>query len=187
MIFLAGWTLTATRARRTHASGLSSAAYDYAVHGVSALEACRSSCPSLCEVDYQAAGGRIDAHWHGFADPQSSIVRYQWAIGSGPRPSQQLMPFVDVGLNTSGTCPPAAFSTADGNCPALCTYTAAKPAVAFAAAIPGFCSNVIYSTEYDCLSARNSWTAAVPRMSRRWQLRPRAARWSAAAQSWRTA
>jgi hypothetical protein len=146
-------------------SGLSSAAYDDAVHGVSALEACRSSCPSLCVVDFQAEGGRIDAHWQEFADPQSSIVRYQWAIGTGPDPNQELMPFVDVGLNTSGTCPPVCVFDSGGNCPALCTYTAAKPAVAFAATIPGFCSDIIYSTEYDCLSARNNWTAEVPHVA----------------------
>jgi hypothetical protein len=72
------------------------------------------------------------------------------------------MPFVDAGRNTSGTCPPTCVFDRDGNCPTLCTYTAAKQAVAFAAATPGVCSNVIYSTEYDCLSARSSWTAAVP-------------------------
>jgi hypothetical protein len=144
-----------------------SSAENNAVNGVTARETCQSSCPNLCEeIDYQSAGGRIDVHWAGFADSQSSIVRYQWAIGSGPRPSQQLMPFVDVGLDTSGSCPPACVFDGDGNgeddCPALCTYTVATPAVAAAAAIPGFCSDGIYSTEYDCLSARDSWTPAVP-------------------------
>ena len=51
-----------------------------------------------------SSGDVINAHWEGFADEESSIVRYQWAVGSGPRPSQQVMEFVDVGLWTNASC-----------------------------------------------------------------------------------
>jgi hypothetical protein len=116
-----------------------------------------------CDAEHQTMAGRIDAHWAGFADDESGIVKYEWAVGSGPRPSQQVMAFQEVtGLATSASCPPRCAFDAAGACPALCTRTAASPAVAAAAAVAGFCGDAIYRTEYDCLSARGAWAAAVP-------------------------
>ena len=46
----------------------------------------------------------FDAHWAGFTDDESGIVKYEWAVGSGPRPSQQVMAFEDVGTATSASC-----------------------------------------------------------------------------------
>ena len=69
---------------------------------------CRTSCK---EVDHQQSATSIDAHWgsdiadsDGFTDGESSIAKYEWAVGSGPRPSQQVMGWVDVGLATSARC-----------------------------------------------------------------------------------
>jgi hypothetical protein len=43
-----------------------------------------NSCTGLCkELDCQASDSRIDAHWAGFADGESGIVKYEWAVGSG--------------------------------------------------------------------------------------------------------
>ena len=57
---------------------------------------CRGSCK---EINYQPSDSRIDAHWAGFADDESGIVKYEWVVGSGPR--QQVMAFEDVGAATS--------------------------------------------------------------------------------------
>ena len=65
------------------------------------VNSCRGSCK---EIDYQPSDSRIDAHWAGFADDESGIVKYEWAVGSGPRPSQQVMAFEDVGTATSASC-----------------------------------------------------------------------------------
>jgi len=56
------------------------------------------------EADFQSSRSQITTHWEGFADDESSIVMYQRAVGSGPRPSQQAMEFVSVGLSTNASC-----------------------------------------------------------------------------------
>ena len=82
---------------------------------------CRTSCK---EVDHQQSATSIDAHWgsdiadsDGFTDGESSIVKYEWAVGSGPRPSQQVMEWVDVGLATNASCPPLCAFDEQRNCP----------------------------------------------------------------------
>ena len=45
----------------------------------------------------------ISASWGGFADYESQISTYEWAIGSRPG-GQELLPFQRVGLNTTATC-----------------------------------------------------------------------------------
>ena len=113
---------------------------------------------------YQQSTKRIDAHWEGFGDNESSIVKYEWAVGSGPRPSQQVMGWVDAGVENRASCPPLCAFDDGGNCPTdgQCIHTAAKPAVRAIAEIPGYCSRRMYRTEYECLNSRNAWTAKVP-------------------------
>ena len=39
-----------------------------------------------------------------YADDESGIVMYKWAVGSGVRPGQQVMEFVSVGTATNASC-----------------------------------------------------------------------------------
>ena len=44
----------------------------------------------------------ISGNWSGFADPESGIAKYEWAIGSSPG-GTDVQPFVNVGSATSAT------------------------------------------------------------------------------------
>lgn len=51
-------------------------------------------------VSFQGNNSTIMASW-GFSDPESGVVRYEWAVGSTPY-GQDLQPFVSVGTATLG-------------------------------------------------------------------------------------
>jgi hypothetical protein len=54
------------------------------------------------DVDFQLSASTIQANWSGFADPQSGIAGYEWAIGtlSG---GTQIQGFTSVGMATSAS------------------------------------------------------------------------------------
>jgi hypothetical protein len=54
------------------------------------------------DIDSQTDTRSISANWSGFADPQSGIARYDWAIGTSPG-GQQVLPFTSVRTATRAT------------------------------------------------------------------------------------
>ncbi|MDQ7779023.1 MAG: PQQ-binding-like beta-propeller repeat protein, partial [Planctomycetota bacterium] len=54
------------------------------------------------DVDFQISTASISANWSGFADPESGIQAYEWAIGTTPG-GTDVQGFLDVGLLTGAT------------------------------------------------------------------------------------
>lgn len=61
------------------------------------------------DIDTQASLSLIEANWGAFADLESGIAKYEWAIGTLPG-AQNVMAFADVGLSTSASSPPLSLS-----------------------------------------------------------------------------
>ena len=57
-----------------------------------------------CPRSYQASTVSIEVAWSGVSDGESGVVEYEWAVGRGPMPKQQVQAFVSVGTTTSGVC-----------------------------------------------------------------------------------
>jgi hypothetical protein len=57
---------------------------------------------AAADVDFQTSTTTIQANWSGFADPQSDITGYEWAIGTTSG-GTQVQGFVSVGLATSAS------------------------------------------------------------------------------------
>jgi|GEM_PF-3499699 len=54
------------------------------------------------DIDWQNTASSISANWSGFGDPETGVVRYEWAIGTTPG-GTEIQPFLNVGLNTTAT------------------------------------------------------------------------------------
>jgi hypothetical protein len=52
------------------------------------------------DVDAQTSTTTIEASWVGFADPETGISAYEWAIGTSPG-GEEIQPFTSVGVVTS--------------------------------------------------------------------------------------
>ena len=55
-------------------------------------------------MSYQRTASAINATWSGIADAESGIVEYEWSVGRGPLPKQQMQRFVATGTTTEGQC-----------------------------------------------------------------------------------
>jgi hypothetical protein len=54
------------------------------------------------DIDFQTSTTTIGANWPGFADPQSGIVQFDWAVGTTPGASN-VQSFISVGLSSNAT------------------------------------------------------------------------------------
>ncbi|MGE0333650.1 MAG: hypothetical protein AB7P37_23495, partial [Ramlibacter sp.] len=54
------------------------------------------------DVDLQASATAIQANWSGFADPETGVASYQWAIGTTAG-GTQVQAFTSVGTGTTGS------------------------------------------------------------------------------------
>jgi hypothetical protein len=57
---------------------------------------------SGADIDFQTSTATIQANWSGFADAQSGIIGYEWAIGTSSG-GQQVQAFTSVGLTTGAS------------------------------------------------------------------------------------
>jgi len=62
------------------------------------------------DIDFQTSLTSIDASWTGFADAQSGVVRYEWAIGTTSG-GTDVQAFTSAGTSTSATSSSLALST----------------------------------------------------------------------------
>lgn len=58
------------------------------------------------DIDCMWINESLHVHWSHFHDEQSGIVNYEFAVGSKPD-SNELLPFMSVGLATNATCNPS--------------------------------------------------------------------------------
>jgi MYXO-CTERM domain-containing protein len=54
------------------------------------------------DIDFQSSLVQLDANWAGFTDPQTGVVKYEWAIGTTSG-AADIQAFTDVGTATSAS------------------------------------------------------------------------------------